>query len=118
MDDAAPRSSAGIRLDEAFEAARPSGRLERIFGTRDFFRLWIAQVVSATGDWQSRFTLDAQALLRIGATTQRPGELTVTVSNPTNGYRTGEISFDLASKRAEVDEFLRRCEGFRRAAAA
>ncbi|MCY3621938.1 MAG: M56 family metallopeptidase [Gammaproteobacteria bacterium] len=74
--------------------------------------------LSATGDWQSRFTLDAQALLRIGATTQRPGELTVTVSNPTNGYRTGEISFDLASKRAEVDEFLRRCEGFRRAAAA
>ncbi|MCY4058070.1 MAG: M56 family metallopeptidase [Gammaproteobacteria bacterium] len=73
---------------------------------------------SAIGDWQSRFTLDAQAVLRIGATTQRPGELTLTVSNPTNGYRTGKISFDLASKRAEIDEFLRRCEGFRRAAAA
>ncbi len=31
--------------------ARPSGRLEQVFGTREFFRLWIAQVVSATGDW-------------------------------------------------------------------
>ena len=46
-----PRSSAGIRLDEAFEAVRPAGRLEQVFGTRAFFRLWIAQVVSATGDW-------------------------------------------------------------------
>ena len=51
MDEDALRSSAAIRLDEAFEAVRPSGRLERVFGTRDFFRLWIAQVVSATGDW-------------------------------------------------------------------
>ncbi len=50
-DDAAPRSAAGMRLDEAFEAVRPAGRLERVFGTRAFFRLWIAQVVSATGDW-------------------------------------------------------------------
>ena len=46
-----PRSAAGIRLDEALEAARPAGRVEQIFGTRAFFRLWIAQVVSATGDW-------------------------------------------------------------------
>ncbi|MYB03690.1 MAG: MFS transporter [Acidimicrobiaceae bacterium] len=56
-----PRSSAGIRLDEAFEAARPSGRLERIFGTRAFFRLWIAQVVSATGDWLGLVALIALA---------------------------------------------------------
>ncbi len=51
MGQEVSRSSAGIRLDEALGAARPSGRLEQLFGTRAFFRLWIAQVVSATGDW-------------------------------------------------------------------
>ncbi len=40
-----------MRLDQAFESVRPSARIEKIFGTREFFRLWIAQVVSATGDW-------------------------------------------------------------------
>ena len=55
------RSSAGIRLDEAFESVRPSGRLERLFGTWDFFRLWIAQVVSATGDWLGLFATIALA---------------------------------------------------------
>ena len=46
-----PQVSAGLRLDEAFGAARRAGRIERVFGTSAFFRLWIAQVVSATGDW-------------------------------------------------------------------
>ena len=61
MDEANPRASAGLRLDEAFEAARPAGRLERVFGTRPFFRLWIAQVVSATGDWLGLFATIALA---------------------------------------------------------
>ena len=61
MDDTGPRSSAGIRLDEAFEAARPAGRLQRVFGTPAFFRLWIAQVVSATGDWLGLFATIALA---------------------------------------------------------
>ncbi len=30
---------------------RPAGRIESWFGSREFFRLWIAQVFSATGDW-------------------------------------------------------------------
>ena len=61
MDEATPRSSAGTRLDEVFEAARPSGRLERVFGTRAFFRLWVAQVVSAIGDWLGLFATIALA---------------------------------------------------------
>ena len=61
MGEPTPRSTAGIRLDEAFESVRPSGRLERVFGTRDFFRLWIAQVVSATGDWLGLFATIALA---------------------------------------------------------
>lgn len=27
------------------------GRIEAMFGSKEFFRLWIAQVISATGDW-------------------------------------------------------------------
>ena len=61
VDEPTPRSSAGTRLDEVFEAVRPSGRLERVFGTRAFFRLWIAQVVSATGDWLGLFATIALA---------------------------------------------------------
>ena len=44
-------SSSATRLGDAVEATQPSGRLLKIFGTREFFRLWIAQVISATGDW-------------------------------------------------------------------
>jgi dTMP kinase len=38
-------------MGEAMSRARPSGRIESMFGSREFFRLWIAQVISATGDW-------------------------------------------------------------------
>src|SRR5690606_22195416 len=34
----------------AVDPSRP-GLRTRLFGTREFERLWIAQVVSATGDW-------------------------------------------------------------------
>ncbi len=61
MDESAPHSSAGTRLDEVFEAVRPSGRLERVFGTRAFFRLWVAQIVSAMGDWLGLFATIALA---------------------------------------------------------
>ena len=50
MDQQAPSSSA-TRLGEALKAAREKGRIEAMFGSREFFRLWIAQVISATGDW-------------------------------------------------------------------
>ncbi len=54
-------SSAASRLDEALDAVRPAGRLEQIFGTPEFFRLWIAQVVSAVGDWLGLFATIALA---------------------------------------------------------
>ena len=38
-------------MGEAMSRARPSGRIEAMFGSKEFFRLWIAQVISATGDW-------------------------------------------------------------------
>ncbi len=43
--------AAGDRLDTAVAATHSSGRIERAFGSRNFFWLWIAQVISATGDW-------------------------------------------------------------------
>ncbi len=39
------------RLDAALGATRPSGRIDRVWGSYEFFKLWIAQVISATGDW-------------------------------------------------------------------
>jgi dTMP kinase len=33
------------------EADTPPSRLIRVFGSTDFFRLWLAQVLSSTGDW-------------------------------------------------------------------
>ncbi len=33
------------------DGARPRTATVRLFGTHDFFRLWVAQVVSALGDW-------------------------------------------------------------------
>lgn len=38
-------------MQDAVSATRPSGRIEAIFGSWEFFKLWIAQIISATGDW-------------------------------------------------------------------
>jgi len=38
-------------MTDALGASRPSGRIERVFGSFEFFKLWVAQVISATGDW-------------------------------------------------------------------
>ncbi len=46
-----PASNSADRLQEAVGATKPSNRIEAVFGSREFFRLWIAQVISATGDW-------------------------------------------------------------------
>ncbi len=43
-----------VRPDPAGEVepdARAPGRITRLFGSRQFFRLWIVQLTSATGDW-------------------------------------------------------------------
>jgi len=39
------------RLNDALDATKPSGQIERLFGSWEFFKLWVAQVISATGDW-------------------------------------------------------------------
>jgi len=44
-------STASERLGTAMGATRGQGRIDQAFGSRDFFWLWIAQVISATGDW-------------------------------------------------------------------
>lgn len=41
-------------MGDAFRTASES-RIEAIFGSREFFRLWIAQLISATGDWLGLF---------------------------------------------------------------
>ena len=54
-------SSSADRLDEAMSAARPHGRIEKLFGTKEFFWLWIAQLISATGDWLGLLAIIALA---------------------------------------------------------
>jgi dTMP kinase len=48
-------SAPRVSRDEPGAAVGPtdeaSSRLIRIFGSKDFFRLWLAQVLSSTGDW-------------------------------------------------------------------
>lgn len=54
-------SSPAERLDEALVVTRPFNRLEKLFGTRQFFGLWVAQVVGAAGDWLGLFATIALA---------------------------------------------------------
>ena len=43
------------------EVARASGRIGQVWGSPEFFRLWIAQVISATGDWLGLIAIIALA---------------------------------------------------------
>jgi len=56
-----PPSNSAERLNHAFDATRPSGRIDRVFGSWDFFKLWIAQLISATGDWLGLIAIIALA---------------------------------------------------------
>ena len=53
--------------DSAVENAQ-AGFQTRIFGTPEFFRLWLAQVVSATGDWLGLLAISILAIIIIGFT--------------------------------------------------
>ncbi|MEM9519546.1 MAG: MFS transporter [Actinomycetota bacterium] len=46
-----PSSRSSERMQDAVNATQPSGRIDSFFGSWAFFKLWIAQVISATGDW-------------------------------------------------------------------
>jgi dTMP kinase len=54
-----PSSGAHIVEEHAILASSPW--LERVFGSVGFFRLWLVQVVSATGDWLGFFAIVAAA---------------------------------------------------------
>lgn len=64
MERLRPSSSAS-RLEDAFETGRERGRIESVFGSNEFFRLWIAQIISATGDWLGFIAITALAI-RLG----------------------------------------------------
>src|SRR5882762_11579816 len=49
-EDSAPGSSAPFIPPDAATSAVPPAPW-RVFGSRTFFRLWLAQVVSSLGDW-------------------------------------------------------------------
>jgi dTMP kinase len=51
LDPGDPDAATGPLPAVAMAEARNGSTVVRLFGSRDFFRLWLAQVVSATGDW-------------------------------------------------------------------
>src|SRR3954464_2559453 len=54
------QSPPGVPVAESVETP-PELRTARVFGTPAFFRLWLAQVVSATGDWLGLMAITALA---------------------------------------------------------
>jgi dTMP kinase len=50
-DPAAGEAPTGPLPDVSMAEARTGSTIVRLFGSPGFFRLWLAQVVSATGDW-------------------------------------------------------------------
>ncbi|MDH3705420.1 MAG: MFS transporter, partial [Acidimicrobiia bacterium] len=47
--------------DDPERVSPSSGWQTRLFGSSEFFRLWLAQVVSATGDWLGLLAITALA---------------------------------------------------------
>lgn len=85
-DDDAPRQP---RPDERTETLYPDSGTDkpgwhvRLFGSHEFFRLWIVQVVSATGDW-----LGFSAIIVLAAT----------IGGSTAGAGAGAISLVMAAR--------------------
>lgn len=50
-----------LAMDSVDEAQEPTGMHVRLFGSTAFFRLWLTQVVSATGDWLGFLAIAALA---------------------------------------------------------
>ena len=50
-----------LAMDSVDDAQEPTGMHVRLFGSTAFFRLWLTQVVSATGDWLGFLAIAALA---------------------------------------------------------
>lgn len=76
--------------------ARPGFHV-RIFGSREFFRLWLTQVVSATGDWLGFLAIAALAT-RIGAGSPEAAVGVVMAARIVPGFFLGPASGVIADR--------------------
>ena len=75
--------SAGENVQAGFQT--------RIFGTPEFFRLWLAQVVSATGDWLGLLAISILAI-RVGSGSEGAALSLVLVARIAPGFFFGPIA--------------------------
>ena len=76
--------------------ARPGFHV-RIFGSREFFRLWLTQVVSATGDWLGFLAIAALAT-RVGAGSAEAAVGVVMAARIVPGFFLGPASGVIADR--------------------
>ena len=66
MSETLGNDASAVQANEASTTSHPDWRI-RIFGSREYFALWVAQVVSAMGDWIGLFAITALAANISGA---------------------------------------------------
>ena len=80
----------------------------RIFGTPEFFRLWLAQVVSATGDWLGLLAISILAI-RVGSGSEGAALSLVLVARIAPGFFFGPIAGVLVD-RWDRKKVMVRCD--------
>ena len=93
--------------DSAAENAQ-AGFQTRIFGTPEFFRLWLAQVVSATGDWLGLLAISILAI-RVGSGSEGAALSLVLVARIAPGFFFGPIAGVLVD-RWDRKKVMVRCD--------
>ena len=93
--------------DSAVENAQ-AGFQTRIFGTPEFFRLWLAQVVSATGDWLGLLAIRILAI-RVGSGSEGAALSLVLVARIAPGFFFGPIAGVLVD-RWDRKKVMVRCD--------
>ncbi|MDC0245223.1 MFS transporter [Acidimicrobiaceae bacterium] len=80
----------------------------RVFGTPEFFRLWLAQVVSATGDWLGLLAISILAI-RVGSGSEGAALSLVLVARIAPGFFFGPIAGVLVD-RWDRKKVMVRCD--------
>jgi len=93
--------------DSAVENVQ-AGFQTRIFGTPEFFRLWLAQVVSATGDWLGLLAISILAI-RVGSGSEGAALSLVLVARIAPGFFFGPIAGVLVD-RWDRKKVMVRCD--------
>ena len=93
--------------DSAVENAQ-AGFQTRIFGTPEFFRLWLALVVSATGDWLGLLAISILAI-RVGSGSEGAALSLVLVARIAPGFFFGPIAGVLVD-RWDRKKVMVRCD--------